>query len=61
MPKFLWRVTYTPEGAGELLDEGGTARAAAIHDVIERDGGVVEACYFALGGADLYVIGDVPD
>lgn len=61
MPKYLWQVTYTPEGACGVIADGGTARKKAITEMVERVGGTVEACYFALGGHDLYVIGDVPD
>jgi len=61
MPKYLWQVTYSVEGARGLLAEGGTARAAAITQVVESVGGSVEACYYAFGPHDLIVIGDVPD
>ncbi len=61
MPKYLSRVGYTAEGAGELLAEGGTARRDAIRTAVESVGGTVECCYFAFGTDDLYVIGDVPD
>lgn len=61
MPKYLWQVMYSPEGACGVIDEGGTARCDAIKHMVERVGGTVEACYFSLGGQDLYVIGDVPD
>ncbi|CRK50577.1 conserved hypothetical protein [Rhodococcus sp. RD6.2] len=61
MPKYLWRVGYTAEGAGGLLAEGGTARRDAIRTAVESVGGTVECCYFAFGTDDLYVIGDVPD
>ncbi|MEU2006241.1 GYD domain-containing protein [Rhodococcus sp. NPDC019627] len=61
MPKYLWQVTYSSEGAQGLLTEGGTARREAITRMVESIGGTVESCYFALGGRDLFVIGDVPD
>ncbi|KAF0958097.1 GYD domain-containing protein [Rhodococcus sp. NPDC057014] len=61
MPRYLWQVTYSPEGAKGLLSEGGTARRDAITQMVESVGGTVESCYFALGGRDLFVIGDVPD
>ncbi|MFF2082812.1 GYD domain-containing protein [Nocardia sp. NPDC058176] len=61
MPKYLWRVSYFPEGAQGLLAEGGTARQAAITEMVESVGGRVESCYFAFGEDDLFVIGDVPD
>ncbi|MEU4416483.1 MULTISPECIES: GYD domain-containing protein [Nocardia] len=61
MPKYMWRVSYLQEGAQGLLAEGGSARRAAITEMVESVGGRVEACYFAFGEDDLYVIGDVPD
>lgn len=61
MPKFLWQVTYTSEGARGVLGEGGTARRDAIVSMVESVGGSVESVHFALGGHDLYVIGEVPD
>ncbi|MFD4352576.1 GYD domain-containing protein [Nocardia sp. NPDC058519] len=61
MPKYMWRVSYLQEGAQGLLAEGGSARRAAITEMVESVGGRVEACYFAFGDDDLFVIGDVPD
>ncbi|AEF39902.1 GYD domain-containing protein [Hoyosella subflava] len=61
MPKYLWQVSYSPEGAQGLLEQGGSARRAAITEMVESVGGSVEAFYFAFGAEDLYVIGDVPD
>ncbi|MBF6415004.1 GYD domain-containing protein [Nocardia cyriacigeorgica] len=61
MPKYLWRVSYTQEGASGLLAQGGSVRRAAITEMVESVGGHVEACYFAFGEDDLFVIGDAPD
>lgn len=61
MPKYLWQVTYSTQGAQGLLAEGGTARRDAITRMVESVGGTVESCHFALGGRDLFVIGEVPD
>ena len=61
MPKFLLEVTYTLEGVRGLKAEGGTARVAAATSLIEGLGGKVESFYFAFGGADVYVIADMPD
>jgi uncharacterized protein with GYD domain len=61
MPKYLWQVSYTEAGAKGLLDEGGTARRDVITAMVESVGGHVEACYYAFGATDLYVIGEVPD
>ncbi|MFD6856348.1 GYD domain-containing protein [Rhodococcus sp. NPDC060090] len=61
MPRYLWQVTYTAEGAQGLLSDGGSARRDAIVAMVESVGGSVESVHFALGGHDLYVLGDVPD
>jgi uncharacterized protein with GYD domain len=61
MPRYLWQISYTTTGAQGLLSEGGTARRNAITEMVQSVGGHVEACYFAFGTTDLYVIGEVPD
>jgi uncharacterized protein with GYD domain len=61
MPRYLWQISYTANGAKGLLTEGGTARRDAITEAVESVGGHVEVCYYAFGTTDLYVIGEVPD
>jgi uncharacterized protein with GYD domain len=61
MPRYLWQVRYTTEGARGLLAQGGSARREAIVEVVESVGGRVESCYFAFGADDLIVVGEVPD
>jgi uncharacterized protein with GYD domain len=61
MPKFLWQVSYTAQGAQGLRKDGGSARRAVVQRLVEQAGGKVEAMYFALGEADAYVIADLPD
>lgn len=61
MPRYLWQISYTVDGARGLLSEGGSSRRDAITEMVESVGGHVEVCYFAFGTTDLYVIGDVPD
>lgn len=61
MPKFLAQGTYTFEGIQGLLNEGGTARRAAIEAAVTAMGGKLEAFYFAFGETDVYAIVDVPD
>lgn len=56
MPKYLFEVSYTPDGARGLIEHGGSARRAAIKESIEAAGGELEAFYFAFGGTDAYVI-----
>ena len=61
MPKFLIEGNYTSEGAKGLAKDKGSGRRAAIEKALTSIGGKLEAVYFALGGADVYVVIDVPD
>jgi len=61
MPKYLWQVTYTTEGAKGLGEEGGSGRREAVKEMLESVGGSLEAFYYALGSEDLVVIGELPD
>lgn len=61
MPKYLWHVSYTVEGAQGLAAEGGTARRDAIAQMLESVGGSLESLYFTFGSDDLVVIADLPD
>jgi uncharacterized protein with GYD domain len=61
MPKFLIEVKYTLDGIKGVRTEGGSAREAVARTLVEGLGGKLEAYYFAFGGADCYVIADMPD
>ena len=61
MPKYLWNVSYTREGATGLLAEGGTKRRDAIERMLKSVGGRMEALYYAFGSSDLVVIAELPD
>ena len=61
MSKFLWQVSYTAQGAQGVKKDGGSARRAAVQRLVEQAGGKLEAFYFALGEADVYVIAELPD
>ena len=61
MSKYLWEVSYSPEGAKGLLKDGGSKRRAAAEQAIKQVGGKLEAFYFAFGKHDAYVIADIPD
>ncbi len=61
MPKFLIEANYTSNGAKGLAKDKGSGRRAAIEKAVASVGGRLEAVYFALGGADAYVIVDCPD
>jgi uncharacterized protein with GYD domain len=61
MAKYLFEAHYTAEGLKGILREGGTARRTAVEKALTGLGGRLEAFYFAFGGADAYVIADLPD
>lgn len=61
MPKFLWQVSYTAQGAQGLQKDGGSARRTAVQRIVEEAGGKLEAFYFALGESDAYLIAELPD
>ncbi len=61
MPKYLYQANYTSTGMQGLLKEGGTARRQVFDDLAKEQGGALEAFYYAFGGADLYMVFDLPD
>ncbi len=61
MPKYLYRASYTAEGVGGLLKEGGSRRVATITNLINNLGGSLESCYYAFGEDDVIAIVEVPD
>ena len=61
MPKYLFHASYTAEGIKGLVKEGGSKRKAVVEELIKSVGGKLEACYFAFGETDVFVIADVPD
>lgn len=61
MSKYLFIVSYSPEGLKGVLSEGGTRRRAAVEQLAESVGGSVESFYFAFGGDDAFVVCDLPD
>ena len=61
MPKYLIQANYTPTGMQGLLKEGGSSRRQVFADLASEQGGALESFYYAFGGADLYMIFDLPD
>ena len=61
MPKYLFHASYTVEGLGGLLRDGGTRRRESIENLVKGMGGNLEAFYYAFGDSDLYVIAELPD
>ena len=61
MPKYLFAVSYTAEGAKGLLKEGGSSRRAMVDKMVADAGGSVECMYYAFGETDAYLIAELPD
>ena len=61
MAKYMIEGSYTADGVKGLMKEGGTGRKATVTKLVEGMGGTVEAFYFGFGGADAYVVIDLPD
>jgi uncharacterized protein with GYD domain len=61
MPKYMWRMDLTSQGAQGLLEVGGSARREAAKKMIRGLGGTIEAFYYALGETDLIAIAELPD
>jgi|SRR5712692_10308669 len=61
MPKYLVQGSYTSEGAKGIIKGGGSARRAAVRQMLEGMEGKLEAFYFAFGGDDVVVIFDAPN
>jgi uncharacterized protein with GYD domain len=61
MPKYLFEVDYSTEGARGLLKEGGSKRRAAVEASVKSLGGRLEAFYFTYGVRDAITIVELPD
>src|SRR5437867_2939213 len=61
MPKYLIQACYTLEGARGVMKDGGTGRRTAVEEMLKSVDGKLEACYFAFGETDVFVIVDVPN
>jgi len=60
MARYLWKVSYTADGAKGLIAEGASSRKATIQKLIKAQGGKLTSFDFALGEDDAYVIAEVP-
>lgn len=61
MAKYLFQVSYTPEGAKGLLKDGGSKRRESARAAVSSVGGTLDAMYYTFGDHDAIVIVDVPD
>ena len=61
MSKYLIKASYSPDGIKGVMAKGGSARVAAIEQMVTGVGGSMEAVYFAFGGDDILLIVDAPN
>ena len=61
MPKYLFKVSYSSEGARGIAKEGGTNRRDTIDKLAQTTGGKLESFYFAFGENDAFVTLDLAD
>jgi uncharacterized protein with GYD domain len=61
MPRFLYIVNYSPEGARALMANGGSTRQSVVEKTASGLGGRLESFDFAFGSDDAYTIVDLPD
>lgn len=61
MPKYMVQGSYTAEGLKGVLKGGGSARRAAVQQMVESLDGRVEAFYYTFGADDVFAIVDLPD
>ena len=61
MAKYMVKASYTTEGTKGLIKNGGSARRAAVKEMIEGLGGTLECFYYMFGEPDAFAIVDVPD
>ena len=60
MARYLWKVSYTIDGAKGLIAEGGSSRKATIQKLVKSVGGKLVTFDFALGEDDAYLIAEIP-
>jgi uncharacterized protein with GYD domain len=61
MARFMIAASYTAAGEQGLLAKGGTARRAAVTEMVTKLGGTVETFDFAFGADDVFTIVELPD
>ncbi len=61
MPKFLWQVSYTAQGAKGLLSESATSRRKSVEGLVEGLGGSVDSWNYCFGEHDIVIIADLPN
>jgi len=60
MPTYMIQARFTPEALQGTIEEGGTARHAAVKEAVESLGGSLDAYYYSFGDYDVVGIADMP-
>ena len=60
MAKYMWQVSYSPDGMKGMLKEGGSSRKTMVEKLASNMGGSVESMYFAFGDTDAFIVADFP-
>jgi uncharacterized protein with GYD domain len=61
VPRYLFIVNYSPQGAKALMASGGSARVTAVQKTVSSLGGTLKSFDFAFGADDVYTVMDLPD
>jgi uncharacterized protein with GYD domain len=61
MPRYLFIVNYSAQGAKALMSAGGSARRTAVEKTVSDLGGRLESFDFAFGADDAYTLMELPD
>ncbi len=60
MPKYMIQAQFSEASLKGTIEEGGTARHAAVKAAIESMGGTLDAFFYAFGEYDVVGIADMP-
>ncbi len=60
MPRYLIQAKFTEEALKGTIQEGGTARHAAVKQAVESMGGSLEAYYYTFGEYDVVGLAEMP-
>ena len=61
MPRYMFKGSYSQEGIGGVLKDGGSARVDAARAIAESAGGSLASFDFAFGSDDFYAVAELPD
>jgi uncharacterized protein with GYD domain len=61
VPRYLFIVNYSAQGAKALMAAGGSARRTSVEKAVTGLGGRLESFDFAFGSDDAYTLMELPD